>query len=167
MEIKRSDLIRKISELKNKPVRISGHVVPEDDAEEITIKVYPELDPGRYYVVEKSCIIEVLPADEEDRLTILVDPTCDIECVSRKRLSAADLDRKFAQTTCCKDPLPETMAKASKEACAEIRALSHNLDLIAIDVDRDYPPGPEKDKLTELIREQRRRYEHFLVYHCA
>ncbi len=102
MKITSSELIEKISKLKEKPISISGYLlVDESDKKEI-LKLYPALDPSRYYVIQKDCIIDTFLSenDENKYVTLLLEAKCEIECVERQFIRSCDLVNKQSNIPC-------------------------------------------------------------------
>lgn len=83
MNIEKNKVIEKIAELKCKPVQLFGYTMDDKEGDS-RMRLYPELDPSFYYLFNKDCILAKLDGDEKsDKVTLLLDPECEIECVSK------------------------------------------------------------------------------------
>jgi hypothetical protein len=110
----------KIVKLNKKPVVISGYLVTDGNKEKDTIRLYPRLDPGQYYAFDKECVVGTLSSedDEEEFVTLLLDPDCEIEVVCRERIEAKELIKKKQKSPCgCADETeaPDVIKKEDKE----------------------------------------------------
>jgi hypothetical protein len=94
MDIETSDVIVKITSMKARPVAISGYPAEDQGEGDEKIRLYPSLDPSFYFVFDKSCIIDVLPTigNHQGHVTVLLDPDCELERVSRDFAKAAALE---------------------------------------------------------------------------
>jgi hypothetical protein len=105
---KTSNIMENVAKLKHKPVRLSGYLgqASSDDA----VHLYPEIDPGRYFVIPKTCIIDVLAVegDKNERMTVLVDATCEVECIVREHKRAEVYLAGGAKPCGCTPPSPGT-----------------------------------------------------------
>jgi hypothetical protein len=100
-DVKVNKLIEKIAKLKQKPVRLSGYLA--ESAEEDALHLYPNLDPGHYFAFSKDCIVDIFPTagDTTDHVTVLLDATCEVECVIREHKRASDLAGGTKLKTAC------------------------------------------------------------------
>lgn len=115
MKLETSALIGKISKLKRKPALFSGYLKSKGDKK---ILLYPELDPRSYYVIETDCIIDIFPTEHDKRghVTLLVDPSCEIECVAREYILATDLESSQSKWPCnCKPSDDPNIVFAKKD----------------------------------------------------
>jgi hypothetical protein len=105
VDIETGALIEKIAKLKYKPISLSGYVIAEGGKQGATLLLYPRLDPGCYYVIDRTCIVDIrpTPGDERGHVTVLLDAECELECVCREHLHAADLRCEKPKSPCgCK-----------------------------------------------------------------
>jgi hypothetical protein len=106
MDIEYSGLIEKIVGLKRKPVQVVGYLSP-NGTEPDSLRLYPELDPTRYFVIPKKCVFHVQPAprDSDERVRVFLDPTCEIECVSKEHRLATEINGCLGKSPCgCAPP---------------------------------------------------------------
>ncbi len=149
MSITSSQLIEKISKLKDKPVRLSGYLLFDENKKETKIKLYPKLDPRCYYVIEKDCILDTLPTkdDEHQHMTLLLDPCCEVECVERKYLRSCDLVKKQPIMSCNCEVLDDPKVLFSKK---DLRAFVLRMArlLAAMGLDGDFKCKAGRDSVS-------------------
>jgi hypothetical protein len=92
MDITFNDLMAKIAQSKRPPVQVRGYFLPHD-ADPESVRLYPALNPTRYYVIPKKCIVHLQtnPSDPQAIVTVLLDPKCEIECVTRQIVPAGEI----------------------------------------------------------------------------
>lgn len=119
-DINTSKIMEKVANLKRRPVRLSGYLGQASD--DSAVHLYPQIDPGRYFVIPKSSVIEVLAAGtgEDERVTVLIDGAAEVECVVREYKLAEDLQPGKSPCGCGQPDGTDTGADPVGKSLAEM-----------------------------------------------
>ncbi len=130
---KTSKLMTRLEKLKHKPVSVSGYLTDGPDKD--TFHLYPAIDPTRYYVIPKDGIVETIPlsGDENDRLTVLIDASIEIECVARETKRASELESCGKKPPCGCQPTDSGERKKVQDAIIQLARLLLSLGILQLD----------------------------------
>jgi hypothetical protein len=86
-----SEVMRKVAAEKRAPAKLIGYVVVDDTDPQGHFRLYPQLDPSAYYLIDESCVLSTREIEDAERVEVLVTGDCEVQQVSRKFVAAADL----------------------------------------------------------------------------